>query len=309
MVESARRSARRPLSRANKVKAVAARLIGFCALVAPLLVLGPTLTASSATPLQLTPSANIAPRPDFLSSGPCQSSRAHQLSCANPCFSGAGSAITVRPYDNSRACTTYILAAINHARAVEGVAPMMLPNNWYTLSADEQMFVLTNLERTARGLPPYQGLVSALNHSAAAGAARNVDPWFVSGMTQQGFTSILADASPSPLAADYVWMYNDGWGGTSRNTSNVDCTSPGASGCWGHRHNILGVYLGPYCHDCQMGAAYRNRHGTGVYAEIFVRPQHQAAPASFTWTRDVVPHLSAAASSSTTSSPAASSTP
>ncbi len=39
----------------------------------------------------------------------------------------------------------------------------------------------------------------------------------------------------TPLGADFAWMYNDGWGGT-----NLDCSTPSAPGCWGHRDNILG---------------------------------------------------------------------
>lgn len=261
-----------------------------------LLALGLTLSvatvvpaSSSTDPSSRHPASNIAAHPDFESSGPCYA-RSHALSCANPCFRLASGSIHVLPYDNSAACTTYVLAAINAAHAVEHLAPMVLPNNWYTLSVDEQMFVLTNLERTSRGLPPYLGLTRGLAISARAGALKNVDPWFVSGVRAAHFTSILADASPSPLAADYVWMYDDGWAGSVAATSNIDCTSAHSPRCWGHRANILGGYLGAYCHDCQMGAAYVNSAGAGAYAEIFVRPQGRPAPMYFSWS-DVVAHL------------------
>jgi hypothetical protein len=262
--------------------------------------------ASSATnPSALHPASNIAARPNFENSGPCYSRGAHSLSCQNPCFRLAGGTVHVLPYDNSATCTNYVLAAINAAHAVEHLAPMVLPNNWYSLTVDEQMFVLTDLERTVRGLTPYLGLTRGLAVSARAGALKNVDPWFVSGVTSSRFTSILADASPSPLAADYVWMYDDGWAGSVAATSNIDCTSAQSPRCWGHRANILGNYLGAYCHDCQMGAAYVNSRGAGAYAEIFVRPQGRPAAMYFTWS-DVLTHLSPV--TTTTSGPTTSTT-
>jgi hypothetical protein len=45
------------------------------------------------------------------------------------------------------------------------------------------------------------------------------------------------------LGADYDWMYNDGHS-THGYTSNQDCGSASASGCWGHRENILATYGG-----------------------------------------------------------------
>jgi hypothetical protein len=234
---------------------------------------------------------DIPAHPNFESSGRCRTTATRALGCQNPCFRQAGTSINLPPYENTVACTTYILAAINAAHSFEHLAPMVLPNNWYSLSVDRQMFVVTNLERTVRGLPPFLGLTRGLATSARSGAVRNIDPWSVSGVVASRFTSILADASPSPLAADYVWMYDDGWGGNAAATSNIDCTSAHAVGCWGHHDNILGAFIGAQCHDCQMGAAYVNRSRTGTYAEIFVLPEGRPAPMYFTWQRDVVAHL------------------
>ena len=219
----------------------------------------------------------------------CQSDTCTRL--PEPLLSPSGHLCQLAPYENTVACTTYVLAAINAAHSLEHLAPMVLPNDWYSLSTDRQMFVITNLERTVRGLPPLLGLTRGLAVAARAGAAKNVDPWFVRGVVTSRFTSILADASPSPLAADYVWMYDDGWGGNAAATSNIDCTSAQAVGCWGHRANILGAFLGARCTTCQMGAAYVNQRGTGTYAEIFVLPEGRPAPMYFTWQRDVVTHL------------------
>jgi uncharacterized protein YkwD len=46
------------------------------------------------------------------------------------------------------------LAAINRARASEGLPDLVLPSNYWRLSVPRQQFVLVNLERTSRGLAP-----------------------------------------------------------------------------------------------------------------------------------------------------------
>jgi hypothetical protein len=124
------------------------------------------------------------------------------------------------------------LAAIDACRAQEGIGPLRLPTNWASLGPVEQGFVLINLERVNRGLPPIVGLTSPLNGLASRGAQAGTDPNFpANGFVGGG--GIWA-GSPSVLAADYLWMYVDGPGG-----DNLDCTTPGESGCWGHRDIIL----------------------------------------------------------------------
>ncbi len=46
------------------------------------------------------------------------------------------------------------IAAINHARASEGLPALRLPGNYWQLSSGQQQFTLVNLERTSRGLAP-----------------------------------------------------------------------------------------------------------------------------------------------------------
>jgi hypothetical protein len=61
-----------------------------------------------------------------------------------------------------------------------------------------------------------------------------------------------------PLASDFDWMYNDGPG-----SFNVDCpagSSPGSSGCWIHRDQILtnstsGAFAAPDGYTWVAGAA------------------------------------------------------
>ncbi|MHB8451172.1 MAG: IPT/TIG domain-containing protein [Mycobacteriales bacterium] len=164
------------------------------------------------------PSGNIAPNPDF----------------SQVCWDNGGAAAS---------CTSAVVSAIDNARAAEHVVPLRLPANFATLTVADQLFVVTDLERVDRGLPPFAGLTSALNTDAAQAAAALTDPALPS-FTLSGGDAATAYASNwaedyGALAADYDWMYEDGWGGSAQNTFNLACTGPGAPGCWGHRDNIL----------------------------------------------------------------------
>jgi hypothetical protein len=80
-----------------------------------------------------------------------------------------------------------------------------LPSDYASLRADEQLLVVTDIERVDRGLPPYVGLVDALDQAAMAGANAIVDP--TPGPMPPG-TAVLAWRSnwaydASPLHADY----------------------------------------------------------------------------------------------------------
>ena len=141
---------------------------------------------------------------------------------------------------NSQACTDQIVQAIDSARALEGVGPMTLPANFTSLTTEQQTFVVSNLERVDRGLPPVAGMVDSLNALASDAAAADADPmlsgWSVGPFQVNGWSSIWA-GDLNALASDYDWMYNDGW--SPQGSYNLDCQSAGASGCWGHRHAIL----------------------------------------------------------------------
>jgi hypothetical protein len=176
-------------------------------------------TAGTLRPLRSIPSTesgtgipdphnNVAPMPDYTST------------CANG-------------LDNSPACIDAALAAINHAHALEGVRPMVLPAGFAQLSVPNQLFVAVNLERVDRGLAPFGGLTVALNKNAQQGANDANDP------PNAGQAYVLEDAewaggSSNGLDAVYGWMYDDGY-----DSGNLDCVHLGAPGCWGHRKGIL----------------------------------------------------------------------
>jgi hypothetical protein len=202
-------------------------------------------------------------------------------------------------YSNDPGCTTYILQAINVARGDEGLVVMVLPSNWYSLTQDRQLFVIANLERTARGLPPYLGLNAALSANAQHAAATNSDPSLASGF------AVGNDAQGDPgmggawaggftvLAADYVWMYDDGWGGSAAATSNIVCTSPSASGCWAHRDELLGSDpgynpgVGLNCTNCEMGTGFATVGGSSSFADLIEIPKGGPPAMTFTWSQEL----------------------
>jgi hypothetical protein len=205
----------------------------------------------------------------------------------NPCLPG------FLAENNSVTCGNDALQAINAARAVEGVGPMTLPSNWFSLSIPEQLFVVTNLERVDRGLAPFTGILASLDADATTGALLGTDPPVVSGAADRAYGSNWSGNYVSPLVVDYEWMYDDGWGGSQAASQNFDCTSPNAAGCWGHRDNVLAQVPCP----CYFGAAFIDPSTNGFtlsYADEFVIPATaEVEPMIFTWAADVVPYLPA----------------
>jgi len=174
------------------------------------------------------------------------------------------------------------LAAIDNARRREGVGPMTLPANWAQLTPAEQLFVVTNLERTARGLPPLVAMIGVLDQQALHGAARDGDATPPGGLPYSQWASNWAGAVGNPLEADYLWMYDDGEG-----SANVDCTRSDTSGCWGHRQNVLMRFP---CQECLMGAAWLagGYSGDPSLTELLVETS-ASAPATFTWAQESAP--------------------
>lgn len=215
------------------------------------------------------PHANIPPSPDY----------------RYPCW-GAGSPAA----QQSTTCRRQALAAINHAHAVEHIRPIRLPYNFWSLGVRRQIFVITDAERVTRGLPAVQGLTRQTNRWAGLGARDNADP-FAHGWRLRSGALIRAwgsnwAADYNALTADYSWMYLDGWAGSRAATTNIDCTSPHATGCWGHRDNILAAFGGS--HSLVGGAGFAARGWDGYftsYAEILVHYSGRRPALTYTWRR------------------------
>jgi hypothetical protein len=154
----------------------------------------------------------------------------------------------------SAVCENAIIYYLDEARSVMGLGPYSLPRDFPSLSADRQIFILSNLDRLAEGLPPVLGLNVALNSSAIEGVASDSDPSPPSELAPPGSTwsstSNWAGNFPNALKAYYEWMYDDGYG-----SSNITCTTPTDEGCWGHRQDVLTLFPAEAGGSLSMGAA------------------------------------------------------
>ena len=186
-------------------------------------------------------------------------------------------------YDDSSGCVNATLQAIGNAREQEGLPGMVLPTDWNSLSPPVQMYVVTNLERTVRGLPPLSAMASALDQASVAGAQQNADPTPPSGFPWTSWGSNWAGAVGNPLEAMYFWMYDDGMG-----SSNIDCTQSNQSGCWGHRNNVL---ISLNCNPCLMGDGWDPTawQGDPSWAQLLVDTSG-SPQLDYTWGQ-VLPYL------------------
>jgi len=150
--------------------------------------------------------------------------------------------------DSSAPCLDGSIAAIDTGRRAEGLGPLVLPTNWSTLSVPEQLFVLLDLERTARGEQPLAGMATGADQAAQVAAVQARDPdgsdlpsgWLSPDPSGPGgsfsWGGVWAGGYANSLLAVFAWVYDDGYP-----SGNVDCTGPGATGCWDHRDIVLGT--------------------------------------------------------------------
>jgi hypothetical protein len=143
--------------------------------------------------------------------------------------------------DDTTGCIYSTLLDIDYARSLEGVGPLVLPTNYLSLTPAEQLFVVFNLERTARGLPALVELDAGADGDALTGALGSADPPIAGSASFQPAGSIAAFEVGNALQADWEWMYTDG---CYPYEGSADCAgvAPGAAGGWGHRNLILGDY-------------------------------------------------------------------
>ena len=181
------------------------------------------------------------------------------------------------------------LTAIDSAASQEGVGSMNVSESALaSLPLPEQVFTVVNDERIDRGLPPIDYMTAQLNSYAQSGADSGTDPSFPTSVTGGAPItfggSIWAGGLSSVLEADYYWMYDDGWGGSS--TTNVACSLVNLAGCWGHRDIILHQFAncptGPPV--LSMGAAYSSSgYAAGSIAAIFVSSCAPPTDTTMTW--------------------------
>lgn len=181
------------------------------------------------------------------------------------------------------ACTGAVVAALDSARGDLGLGPYVLPANFATLSGAQQILVLSNLDRIAYGLPPIVGISPTLSSADQSAMLSGVDPnptRALGELATYAWTSNWAGGWANAAYAYYEWMYDDGFGGAE--TSNVDCASAAASGCWVHRRNVLAFAdSGTLALGVAVGT---DSHGATSYATTLVwTPGPTWTPYSYTW--------------------------
>jgi len=138
----------------------------------------------------------------------------------------------------SAACLDASVGFLNQARAGLGQGPYQLPAEFASLTPQIQQFVLTNLDRIQYGLSPISGITAGLSQDAMGGIQNDNDP-HPSDPNFNYWTANWAGGFENVVLAYEAWMYDDG-----PSSGNLDCPSPGAAGCWGHRHDILWSFGG-----------------------------------------------------------------
>jgi hypothetical protein len=145
---------------------------------------------------------------------------------------------------------------------------------------------VANLERTARGLEPFAGESSALDGNALTGAEHASDPpRDPSGANWVTFTGGAGTSRPA-LEQIQSYLYTDG------TAQNLDCPTPAAPGCWGHRQSVLGTTgtasdTGSYLVAAlDFGAAYASS-GWDAWDDALSTYQAISSSVYFTWTEEV----------------------
>jgi len=188
-------------------------------------------------------------------------------------------------HDHSAVCLDESVALLNSGRRSEHLGPLVLPANWQRLTVPQQLFVMTDLERTARGLPPDSGLARDWDAAAAAGAAAGTDPT-TAGSGAHGFESIWAGGMANPIIAMLGLVYDDGLYHDS-SSQDIGCSRSDLTTCWGHRLIELHDTAPISCETlCAVGAGYNPKgfDGHESYAEVFgAYGGNNQDPLTFLW--------------------------
>jgi hypothetical protein len=173
-----------------------------------------------------------------------------------PGVSAATSPRVVDPASNLPDTFASPIAAVNAGRANDGVAPIS-DSGFSSFTPEQETFVVVNLERVARGLPPFEEMTNSLDALAQIGANASEDPPLPVGPPNTSWANgNLWAATSDPLFADFGWMYEDGCATVAQQPFfNVGCSASPPTP-WSHRNNILEDFsaLGDGC-NLLMGVA------------------------------------------------------
>lgn len=138
------------------------------------------------------------------------------------------------------------ITAINNARSLEGLGQLNLPGNFYSLSPEDRILTLFNLERADRGLPVF----SHGNDLVLGRVAENHSQILISYNIFAHDTAIDGPLQPTPnriTVAPGVPGHYSSWGeiiaGAPYTTYQVFIwLYQDKSQGWGHRHIIFGCF-------------------------------------------------------------------
>lgn len=189
---------------------------------------------------------------------------------------------------SSARCINAGVYYLDRAAAKLHQPPYQLPANFTTLTPEEQVFILANLDRIRYKLSPMTGLTRALDRDALGGLP--TDPLGVKGdgdprptnpsVTQ--YTANWAGGYPNIVLAYEGWMYDDGY-----RSPNLACRRPASRGCWGHRHDVLWKF-GSTGRAAVGAAAGKDAHGRRGFALLLGKGGARFHPTYiYTWSKAV----------------------
>ena len=169
-------------------------------------------------------------------------------------------------------------------RKTEGLGPLVLPSNYTALTDADRQFVVANLERTARGIAPYNAVSPVLNANALTAAEHTRDPNTPAGATWSQSGGGEGTARPA-LTQIHSYVYTDG------TAHNLDCKTASTPGCWDHRWDLLGsdghTVDGSYLlATTDFGAAHVTGHADAWDSATATNPT-VANGATFTWAQEL----------------------
>lgn len=193
---------------------------------------------------------------------------------------------------DSPECSALAFKQLNVDREKGGLPAYSLPGNWKSLTPVDKLFILTNLDRVDRGLPPISGVLNSLNSVARSAAEHDRDP------TLNSKAARIIGGNPRNLnwvsnwsgsgniyLNELGWMYEDGLPKTGKSPIvNIDCKTPGGKYCWGHRNNIL-IPVGissPFQpgYETAMGGYVSRKSTAEIFANVYKR---KATRFVYTW--------------------------
>lgn len=192
-------------------------------------------------------------------------------------------------YQSHHSLNAMTLGRLNAARAHAGLPTLSVPANFVNDTPAQQLAYLIDNERRVHHLGI--GEMSSVGHAFVdTSLATGQDPVPFTSLpgvvmvnTIWGWSSIDGLGLPATTVAaleyiDYSWIYDDGWNGSRAATSNIDCTSPHAPACNGHREAILSPDIPGATLIIVPGVAYTTaagQMGTAAAAELIWTTQPQ----------------------------------